>query len=310
MLFDSLLFLLACAGLGIGGFLTVRSLTKITYYYGMREFVIGFIIMAIATSIPELFIGISSVFSGIPSLSFGDIIGSNIADLSLVLGIVVLVGKELKVGKKIKRDIIYASIISFLPILLFLDQKISNLDGVILLFVFSVYIVHLFLERKEHTKYFYMKKDTIKKETFIFLFGLIILLASARFITQFASLLISELSLPPVFIGLLIVSIGTSLPELSFETQSLIKGHSELALGDLLGSLVINSTLVLGLVSLLSPIKAEFPSFSIGAVFFFLILIFFSYVLFKKQKVSKKHAKILLILYVIYILVSILSKTV
>ncbi len=312
MLFiDLLFFSLACAGLAISGETVVKSLIKIARYYSLREFVVGFILIAIMTSIPELFVGIMSVLSQVSSISLGDIIGANIVDLTVVVGIAALLGKKIKIESEIeKKDIFYTAVIAILPIILFLDHNLSRIDGVILLFAFSLYIIRLITQRKHFRKVIadHVSKKLLKKEFILFIVSLIVLLISARFVVNFAILLVSDLSLSPVLIGLTIVSIGTTLPELFFETNSVLKGHSGMAVGDLLGSVVANSTLVLGLVSLLQPMEAYFISFAIGAGFLILTLTAFIMFARSEKEITWKEGIVLLIFYMAFIITSLIFK--
>jgi len=310
LIIDFLYFLIICVFLGVSGNLVVKSLTQIAKHYQMREFVLGFLLVAISTSIPELFVGIFSALEKIPAISFGDVIGANIVDLTIVIGAAALLGKRVKVEKEInRRDIFYTTLIAFLPILLFLDQQLSRIDGMILLFVFSLYVIRLIFQRK----HFKMLKDGITrvqvlKEVIIFLVSLTILLLSARFIVDIAAQIAIELAFPQILVGLVIVGMGTTLPELSFETNSVRKGFSGMALGDLLGSVVVNSSLVLGLASLIYPIGADFLPFLVGAIFLMLILGIFAIFAKTERMITRKEGIILLIFYVLFIIVSILAR--
>ena len=310
LIIDFLYFLIICVFLGVSGNLVVKSLTQIAKHYQMREFVLGFLLVAISTSIPELFVGIFSALEKIPAISFGDVIGANIVDLTIVIGAAALLGKRVKVEKEInRRDIFYTTLIAFLPILLFLDQQLSRIDGMILLFVFSLYVIRLIFQRK----HFKMLKDGITrmqifKQVVIFIISLVILLLSARFIVTFASQIAIELVLPQILVGLVIVGIGTTLPELSFETNSVRKGFSGMALGDLLGSVVINSSLVLGLTALIYPIKADFLPFLVGALFLMLILGIFAVFAKTGRRITRKEGIILLMFYVLFVIISVLTR--
>jgi len=289
----------------------VKSLIKIARYYGLREFVVGFILVAITTSIPELFVGILSTLSKIPSISFGNIIGANIVDLTLVVGITALLGKRIKIESEIeKRDVIYTFFIAILPLLLFLDHSLSRIDGIILLIAFFLYIVRLITQRKHFRKVIsnHASKKLIPKEILLFIISLIILLISAKFIVQFATILASELLLPPFLIGLIIVSIGTTLPELCFNVNSILKDYSGMAMGDILGSVVANSSLVLGIVALIYPIEAFFLSFIIGALFLISTLIIL--IIFTKtdHEITWREGLVLLIFYVLFIISSLIFR--
>ncbi|MFH1474137.1 MAG: sodium:calcium antiporter [Candidatus Aenigmatarchaeota archaeon] len=303
-------FLIACFFLAIGGNLVVRSLSEVARHYQMREFVLGFVLVAISTSIPELFVGIFSALDNVPAISFGDVIGANIVDLTIVIGFAALLGKRVFVEREInKDDILYTTLIAFLPILLFFDQQLSRIDGLILLSVFALYIVML-VKRRKH---FHALKDGISKarvllDIIVFIISLAILLVSAKFVVETAEIIAIELAFPEILVGLIIVSIGTTLPELSFEVNSVRKGFCGMALGDLLGSVVINSCLVLGIASLIYPITAEFLPFLIGSIFLMAILGIFAVFAKTGRVITRKEGLILILFYVMFVVTSILAR--
>jgi cation:H+ antiporter len=307
---DFVYFLIACFFLAIGGNLVVRSLSEVAKHYQMREFVLGFVLVAISTSIPELFVGIFSALGHIPAISFGDVIGANIIDLTIVIGFAALLGKRVLVEKEIcKDDILYTTLIAFLPMLLFFDQQLSRIDGLILISVFAFYIVML-VKRRKHFK---ALRDGISNlrvlmDVIVFIISLVILLVSSRFIVETAEIISIELALPEILVGLVIVGIGTTLPELSFETNSVRKGFSGMALGDLLGSVVMNSSLVLGLAALIYPITAEFIPFIIGSIFLMIILGVFAVFAKTGREITRKEGIMLLILYILFVITSILLR--
>jgi len=310
LIINLLFFLIACIFLAGSGSLAVRSLVKISKYHEFSEFVIGFIIIAFATSLPELFVGIMSSLNQIPALSLGNVIGSNIVALTLVIGIAALLGKRVKIESEVeKRDIFYTSIIAILPLALFLDHQLSRTDGIALILVFILYITRLYVQRKKFKKVVdgVVKKE-VPKEVIIFIISLIILLLSSIFIVQFASLLAIELALYPILIGLVIISIGTSLPEISFEVHSVIKGYSGMALGNLLGSVVTNSALVLGIGAVIYPIEAYFPSFLTGAIFLIVVLSIFGILAKTGKEITRKEGIVLLMFYILFIIVTILIR--
>jgi cation:H+ antiporter len=303
-------FLIACFFLAVGGNLVVRSLSEVAKHYQMREFVLGFVLVAFSTSIPELFVGIFSALEHIPAISFGDVIGANIIDLTIVIGFAALLGKRVLVEREInKDDILYTTLIAFLPMLLFFDQQLSRIDGLILISVFVLYIIML-IKRRKHFK---ALRDGISNmrvmlDVIVFIISLAVLLISARFIVETAEIIAIELAFPEILVGLLIVGIGTTLPELSFETNSVRKGFSGMALGDLLGSVVMNSSLVLGIAALIYPITAEFMPFVIGSIFLMIILGIFAVFAKTGREITRKEGIILILFYVLFVVTSVLAR--
>jgi len=129
--------------------LLVRSLTRVAFYFGVSDFLVGFIIVAIATSIPELFIGVTSALGGNPELSLGNVLGSNIIDLTLVVGILALLQRGIRVETKaVRTDTLYMFFISILPLIFMLaGDSIDRFDGFLLVSVFFLYLARIYIQR-------------------------------------------------------------------------------------------------------------------------------------------------------------------
>ena len=254
---------------------------------------------------PEVFVGITSALSGRPELALGTVIGSNILDLTIVIGVVTLLSRGVKIKSKIiKKDIIYMVGIVILPLLLTLDRKISRIDGAILVAVFALYIWQLTRQERRFKK---VIDDVGKNEaTFYSLLtiaGVFILLISSHYVVRFATAISLELMLPTMFIGLFIVSLGTSLPELLFETKAVITKHEDLAVGDLLGSVITNSTLVVGITSLIMPISVDLLLFFTSAIFLVLIAFIFMTFAESDKGITWKEGMALILLYVFFVII-------
>ncbi len=309
-----LLFLLFCLVLILSGSFLVKSLVKITSFLRLGEFVVGFIIMAFATTIPEFFIGITSALSKTNDIALGTVIGSNIADLSLIMGIVILLSKKgIKFEhKSLKRDTTYMFLIALLPLaLMYFGNVISQNDGIILILVLSLYIFRMLKRRTQFTKTI---KDDIKRYeillyTFVFIISLIVLYLSADYVVKYATLLSIELSLPTILIGLLLVALGTSLPELIFGTRAILSGHPDMILGDILGAVVVNSTLVIGVSAMIFPITANWLLFWISAAFMMLIAFIFMTFVHTGRKLYWQQGIVLIWLYMFFVMIELYVKT-
>ena len=300
-----ILFLASCFFLVASGGWLIKLLTKIASYFRLSEFVVAFIIMAFSTSLPELFVGIDSAISGRPSLALGTVIGSNIVDLTLVIGIAALLGRGIKIKSKyIKEDSIFMFLLALAPIILMLDKTLSWIDGLVLVAIFIIYSRYLIKERRAFKKEFDKKnKNYIVITTIFFVLSLGVLFLSAHFVVKYAIQLAGELVLPPLLIGLFLVAIGTSLPELVFESRAVLAKKSELAVGDMMGSVVCNSTLVLGVTAILSPITTvSFSLFLTSAVFMLIVAFLFMLLIRRKKGLSVTMAILLILLYIFFIL--------
>ncbi|MCD6177737.1 sodium:calcium antiporter [bacterium] len=313
----SIIFIVSCIVLVRSGTWVVRSLIRIAKFLGWKEFVVASILMAFATSLPEIFVGVSSALSNKPQLSFGNVIGSNILALTLVIGIGAILGNGLKFeGKTLRSSSIYAIIISLLPLFLILDRNVSRIDGVILLASLVFYFRELLKREEKFTKIFtnHFKRDLeglklFFKDLLLFFGGVFLLLISAEGVVFSSSSLSLELNLPLIVIGLFFVAVGTSIPEITFGIRSVMMGHKEMIAGDAIGSVVVNSALALGLVAVIAPFQIPQISFYIvGIVFTVITALAFLIFSWTEHKITPKEALILIEIYILFVLVEIIVK--
>ena len=291
------------------------SLQEISKLTKVGKFAITSLLLAFATSIPELVVGVTAALEGRPNLALGVVLGSNIADISLVIGGAAVISGTFSVaGEFLKIDIFSVFLAGAMPLMLLLDGDLSRVDGVILLLVYLMYNYGLLSSRKKRpedgksrlltmglTKTFNKKMN--KWLAWLFL-GAAMLMFSADMIVKVGSSLAEVMGVPVFLVGLFLVAIGTSLPELSFEIKAIKKKQAGMALGDLFGSVVANSTLVLGVVSLISPIKLVngLSEYLLAAAAFGVLFLLFWYMVRTKRKLERWEGVVLLVSYVLFIL--------
>ncbi|MDP2749355.1 MAG: hypothetical protein Q8O89_00810, partial [Nanoarchaeota archaeon] len=330
------IFAIACIVLSRAGLLLVKALSNLSVLLKIREFTLTFIIMSIATSLPDLSIAITSATQGIPELALGAVIGANILDMTLVVGMAIILtgGLDLSKRKEIIKNAFWLLPIAVLPIILFfIGGELSKLDGIILIAVFFIYIYCIFregrslqdeairkddiqevkderreekkekIEEKKERKLFKKRDGVFGKIFNVFEFmkdwlllgiAIILLVLSANYAVQYARLLSIDLGFPELLIGLIILAFGATLPELVFEITAALKKRQGLLLADPMGSVVVNSTLVLGLVSVIHPIKAPFILFLTSALFMLFVLFMFAVFVATDRKLTVKEGIVLL----------------
>jgi len=301
-----LLWLLAsCVLIVLSANLLVRGLTKVAQYVRLNEFVIGFLVVGFATSVPELFVGVSSALNGTPALSLGNIIGANILDMTFVVGVAAILGRGIKVeSKSIRTDTVYTFIILLLPILLMADRTLSRTDGCILILVFAIYLINLLRqEHRFHEKLAQVSKAEFTRNLILCALAMILLLFSSHYVVKYGILVADEFNVPPILVGLVIISFGTSLPELTFESRSVMMKHGSMALGDLLGSVAANTTLILGIVAIIHPIQADFMLFITSASFMVVVGFIFMTFVESEKLISWQEGIALIFLYILFIIV-------
>ena len=304
------IFLVSCFLLIRSGTWVVQSLTRIAHFLKWKEFIVAFVLMAFATSIPEFFIGIISAWNKIPQLAFGAIVGSNIIKLTLAVSLSALILGGLKIERAtVRRNSIFVGIIALLPVFLILDGNLSRIDGIVLLLAFSFYIVWLF-DRKEYFSKIYKPAGEKNENNFGYFFksigqflgSVIILLLGAQGIIKSSSFFAEFIGVPLSFIGILLVGAGAALPEVYFSIRAGKTGHQNMILGNLMGGVVVTATLVLGITALISPIEIpDFSPYSLARLFLLISVLFFLFLSRTESKISKKEGIILILIYLAFI---------
>lgn len=311
------IFIISCLIIFWAGNSLIASLMRVAGFLGWREFVVSFFVMALAGSIPNLFVGISSALQGIPQLSFGDIMGGNLIDLTLVVALATLVGKGIKGDSRlIQSSAFFTTIVAVLPLFLVLDGKLSRGDGFALILVFIFYVFWLFSKQERFTKEYEDGKEkpirefrTFLKDTVKIIVGIFLLLIAAQGIVSSASYFARVLNLSLGFVGILIVALGNALPETYFAIASAKRNQTWMVLGDLMGAVVVAATFILGIVALIHPIEiVDFSPFALARIFLVIAAIFFFFFLKTDREITKKEALFLLSLYIVFVVIQILIK--
>jgi cation:H+ antiporter len=291
----------------------VEALNNLAKISRMRKFALTSFLLALATSLPEIFVGVTAALEGKPSLALGNILGSNIANLSLVIGGAAMIGGTLAVsGEFLTRDLFYGFLAGVLPMILLIDDKLSQVEGLMLLAIYGVYNFTILkgkhkgmrqpgLIKKMMAKF---KDSQADRQIAWVFFGAALLIFSADGLVKTGTLIAKRFQVPVFMIGLFLVSVGTSLPELSFELKAITKKEVGMVFGDLLGSIVANSTLVLGLTALIEPIvlQSGFEVYLTAAIAFVLVFFFFWVFVRTKKKLERWEGVVLFLIYLLFVI--------
>jgi len=309
-------FVVACYVLVRSGAILVGVMTSFCCYFRVTEYVFSFILMAFATSLPELFVGITAGFRNLSIISLGNVIGSNLINLSFVLGIVAITAGGIKIESRIaKKDIWISFFIILLPIILLVDKRISRGEGFLLLLVFGWHVYYLVKSKDiyQHRIHHIKSETTHSGKFFInilyFVFAVAFLIMSALAVVESVKLIAMELYIPLVLIGLILIAFGTALPELVFGVRAAIAKHEGLSLGNLFGAAVVNSTFILGVTAIINPIQIDnFKILLVGGGFMVFAALFANIFIGSKNKLSRKEGLALVGFYVIFLVVEFLVK--
>ena len=296
------------------------SLKRLAEITKVGKFAITSLLLAFATSVPELVVGVTAALEGRPSLALGAVLGSNIADISLVIGGAALIGGSFSVaGEFLRIDVFSVFLAGVMPLMLLMDNVLSRVDGLILLFVYGMYNYGLIRKRVDRgpgsgklLKRMFMPETRNKLNrwmAWLFL-GAAMLVFSADMIVKSGVALATGLNIPVFLIGLFLVAVGTSLPELSFEIKAIRQKQAGMALGDLFGSVVANSTLILGIVALINPIKLAggLNAYLLAAAVFGMMFCLFWFFVRSKKKLERWEGLVLVMGYLLFALAEWLKK--
>lgn len=297
----------------------VQHLSRLTK---MSKFGITALVMAVATSLPELMVGIMSAIEGKPSLSLGNVLGSNMANLALVVGGAAIVGGGITMlGGFLYRELLAGFFVGTLPLVLLVDGQLSRWDGLLLILAYLVFVRNLIFERPVslvseegetvepiYARFFvFFRRKAIRRNIRQLLLGIVMLGGSAYALVELAQGIAVGLKVPLFLIGLL-VSLGTSLPELSFAMRAIKTRQVSMILGNLLGSIAANSGFVLGVVALIRPVTPNggVTPYLLGTIGYVGLFILFWIFAATKKKLARWEGVVLVLVYLAVMVVEFL----
>ncbi len=291
-----------------GSDIFIDGASAIALRKGVSEHMIGLTLVAFATSIPELAVSDIAAYQGAEGIAIGNVIGSNIANIGIVLGIAILI-MPLQSSKQSMHDGIFLLGITALLILLILDGTLSRVDGFIFL---MVYIVFFFILIKRYSTKGQpipeelmetmgsLEKESEIKDWIMVGGGAAMVLLGAHFLVESAVEMADKMNVSSFIIGLTIVSIGTSLPELASSVAAALKKKHGISIGNVIGSNMINILLVLGTAALINPIRADNGGMAVSIPFLILFTVLCMMFLLKRE-LPRWGGILLLSFYVVFL---------
>ena len=317
MIADILLFIVGLALILSGANALTDGASSIAKRMKVSELVIGLTIVAFGTSAPELAVSAISAIKGNGDIALGNVVGSNLFNTLMIIGCTVLV-RPLKVSRLlIKKEIPLCILASFVLILLCADATegcvaggLSRTDGLVLLCFMAIFLSHTFsiaAGEEQNASESGIKEMPLWRAILFSIGGLIFLIAGGECFVRGASGLARALGASESLIAVTIVAGGTSLPELATSVVAALKGRSEMAVGNVVGSNLFNIFLILGLSSTISPIKlAGIGAIDLGMVLLSSIVLWFVGVFYKERTITRAEGALMIALYVAYTLYLIL----
>ncbi len=314
----------------------VESASRLAEMFGVSELVIGLTIVAVGTSVPEIASSVLAAMQGSPELALGNIIGSNISNIALVLGVSALISTVRVQGDVVKRDAQMLLASSILLLVVLFNGLVSSVEGALLLLLFVAYSAFV-LKKKEKLKqygfnefvHYFIKMHYVRDVTeksagflhsffsgkgrrhavelreFAIIFGsIVVVVFSANLFVTGAIGIAEAFNVGESFIGLTVVAIGTSVPELSVSLSAAKKGKGNLMVGNIVGSNISNTLLVLGLAAFAGPLSFSgevLSGFIYNAIFLVVFSAFFVLTVLARKKIDKQEGIMLLAGYALFL---------
>lgn len=294
--------------------MAVSVFEKLVHELKVNKFLLATILIGFSTSMPEFFIGIASAMRGQPEISLGNILGANIANLSWIVGgAAMLSGSIPVVGDFLRRDLWISLGVGLLPLFLIADGGLTRLDGVVLVLVYVLYLRDVMrnktdmlkrhkLVARKHVKHHFKTLVEYMLETVKLVAACGVLVAASSALISLAIEMSTSFGVSLFWVGLLVIAFGTTLPELVLTFVATEKKEMSLVLGNILGSIAVNSTLILGVIAMISPIKYE-NSVQNGFSGLFFVMIMGVFWLFTrtKHKLERWEGMVLVGIYAMFV---------
>lgn len=261
----------------------VDNSSNLAKRFGVNELTIGLTVVALGTSAPEIFVGISSVLNNSENIALGTVVGSNISNIALIFGVscigISFIPKKTPIIQLVP-FLISASLLGYV----FFDLNVSKFDGFLLLITF-VYFLYVINNNKNNQLGFVNESENQKTLLTLFFLtvGLIALIFGSRYAVIYAENIALYLNISELIIGLTIIAIGTSLPELAATISAILKKKTDMVVGNVIGSNVLNITLVVPIIGFFSNtqldqvlLSRDYLIMILATVIFILVVIFYS----------------------------------
>ncbi|MBP5592397.1 calcium/sodium antiporter [bacterium] len=272
----------------------------LAHYLGISPFLIGMIIVGFGTSAPEMLVSAISAFEGSPDIALGNAYGSNITNVLLILGVAAIVNPIEVDFSVVKKELPFLAGTIILTVFLILDGFISRLNAITMLVLFiPIMVISSLGKKEEQNEEESGKKESLIKSVCLIIFGLVLLVSSSRALVWAAKDIALALGVSELIIGLTIVALGTSLPELAASVSAARKNEHGVAFGNVVGSNLFNTMCVVGIAGAITPVTVDpkiltrdLPAVAIVTLFLFIFGI--------RRKIDRFSGIFLVALYIAY----------
>lgn len=283
------------------------SVRRLSDHFRINEFLVSFFLLGLTTSIPEIAVALFSAWRDVPELSFGNLIGANIVVLTLMIGVTALLAGKLSLHRALHKDDFFLTLVLVgLPIPFMLNGHMSRVEGLTLLFACGYFLLHFFWRRRAYQKRpdGARRHGRLQRELLIFTASSTALLLTSYVLVQVSLRAAAALGVPLLVVGLLMISLGTNVPEFSFVFHQASRKYSRergIATGVLLGNVVFN-TPALGLLAFLRPFSIQDVHAVWVSAGFLTVVLYATWVFFlSERKLTRREGGLLLLLYALFV---------
>lgn len=307
------LILLGLTGLWLGTELVIKGAVNIAEYYKLSQVFVGLAILSIGTDLPEIVIAINASVHNVigntdtSGIIIGNAIGSSFSQISLVLGSVGLLGYLTLKKRHLFEDGIMLLGSVLLVILLAFDGKITRVDGIVLIVVYLIYYFRLFHQERIGIK---IKKEFskhIRKDILFLIIGIIIVIFTSELVIDNSISFAEKFDIKQSFVGIIIIGLGTSLPELALALNAVRKKASGLSVGNLIGSNIFDILIPVGMGASIAELQVEKNLIFFDLPFLFILSFIVLFFFHKKKGLQKTEAIILIGIFIIYAFLKIMG---
>lgn len=305
LLINTVIFVFSFFFIWFGAGLIVKNISKFSHHLKISSFSLSFFLLGFLTTLPELTVGINAIFDKKPEIFVGNLIGGIVVLFSLIIPLLTIVNGKVILNHDLdNKNLILVILYLILPLTFIADQKLNLIEGI---FLIVFYLIIFYLLEKKQTFLEKISNELIDhKKTFFtdilkILLGIGVVVFASHFIVEKTIYFSRLFHVSPFFVALIIISLGTNLPELSLIIRSIKEKKQQIAFGDYLGSATTN-VFVLGILTIVNGEDVFVPNHFYQYALFILISLILFYLFIKSEnKLSVKEALVLLFIYIIYL---------
>ena len=278
----------------------VEAGSRVAKGFGVSEFLIALMLASIATTLPEVTVSAIAAYEGNSGIALGNAVGSALANIALILGVSAMI-MPLKVDEIAWRNSLFMLFVTFYAWFLMRDMVISRVEGFTLILIYLSFLYYLYKKHIALKEVGNGKSRNVRKDVIILFLSGIVVVIGARMVVYSAVTIARALGIPEVVIGLTLVSIGTSLPELANSLTATLKKIPNISVGNIVGANILNILMVIGIASMIRPITVDASIFSFIMPLTLLVMGILTLSLRLTNKVSRATSAVLLMVYAYFL---------